>query len=465
MKTLDWTPEELRRFGYMAVDALVEQETRLREFPVRRMAARGELEAEFDRPPSEEGRPFEEVLGQAVGRLLPNTMRVNHPRFFGFVPGPSNPASVLAELLAAGFNVFAGTWMGGAGATVVERRLLRWLAEEIGMPAGAGGVMVSGGSMANLTGLLVARERHPSGRSSNAVVYFSDQTHSASERALRALGYEESQWRRIECDAMGRLPLQGLQRALDEDLRQGLAPFCVIANAGTTGTGAVDPLPELSRLCEERKIWLHADAAYGGAAAICERGRQELKGLEECDSLALDPHKWLFQPFDLGCVLVKEEHWMTETFRILPAYMNDVYRLENEINFCDRGLELTRPFRALKLWMSLEHFGVAAFRTAIERGFTLAEFAESTLRARGGWELVTPAQMGIVTFRRSGNDEMQGRLVDALLADGYAMLSSTIVQGRPVLRLCPINPRTREDEIEGTIARLEVLATEIESGA
>lgn len=458
MKTLEWTPEELRRFGYMAVDALVEQEMKLRDLPVRRMAARGELEAEFDRAPSEQGRPFEEVLQQVVERLLPNTMRVNHPRFFGFVPGPSNPVSVLAEMLAAGFNVFAGTWMGGAGATVVERRLVRWLAEEIGMPGRAGGVMVSGGSMANLTALLVARERHPFGRSPNAAVYFSDQTHSASERALRALGYAETQWRRIECDEMGRLPPAALHEAIDKDLQEGRAPFCVVANAGTTGTGAVDPFPELARLCSERRMWLHADAAYGGAAAICARGRIELAGLEACDSLALDPHKWLFQPFDLGCVLVREEDWLTETFRIIPAYMNDVYRLEHEINFCDRGLELTRPFRALKLWMSLEHFGVEAFREAVERGFALAEFAECVLRTREGWEVVTPAQMGIVTFRRAGDDELQRLLVDALLADGYAMLSSTTVKGRPVLRLCPINPRTREEEIEGTIARLEELA-------
>ncbi|MBI5280120.1 MAG: aminotransferase class V-fold PLP-dependent enzyme [Candidatus Solibacter usitatus] len=451
---LDWTPEELRRHGYAAVDALAEHWARMRDQPIRDVAPIEELEAAFGQAPPEEGRPFEEVLHDTTSRLLPNTMHVNHPRFFGFVPGPSNPTGAIAEMLAAGFNVFAGTWMGGGAATVVERSLLRWLASEIGLPAGAGGVMVSGGSHANLTALVVARQIHPLGRHPDAAVYFSDQTHSASERALRVLGFRDDQLRRLPSDSLGRLDVAALHSALGADT----SPFCVIANAGATSTGAVDDLPTLAGICRARGLWLHADAAFGGAAAIAPRGKQALRGLEECDSMALDPHKWLFQPFGLGCVLVREERWLSEVFRIIPAYMNDVYRLNAEINFCDRGLELTRPFRALKLWMSLQHFGAAAFRSAIERGFQLAELAEARLRCNPEWEILTPAQMAVVTFRRKGDDALQKRLVDGMMADGYALLTSTIVSGRTALRLCPINPRTTGEEILETIARLEKMA-------
>jgi len=456
---LDWTPEELRRHGYAAVDALVAHWAALPELPIRDVAPREELEARFDAPPPAQGRPFEEVLAEATTHLFPNTMRTNHPRFFGFVPGPGNPASAVAELLAAGFNTFAGTWMGGGAATVVERGLLRWLAGEIGLPETAGGLMVSGGSMANLTGLLAARELHPHGRRAEATVYFSDQTHSASERALRALGFAQAQFRRLPSDDLGRLQISALEAALAADP----APFCVIANAGTTSTGAVDDLGALAALCRRYGLWLHADAAFGGAAILCPQGRAALAGLELCDSLALDPHKWLFQPFDLGCLLMREEHRLVDVFRIIPAYMNDVYRLNAEVNFCDRGLELTRPFRALKLWMSLQHYGVDAFRAAVARGFELAELAQRRLEQNPVWSILTPAQMGVVTFRHRGPDALQKQLVDTMMESGYALLTSTTVHGQAALRLCPINPRTLDRDLLETISRLEKMATTLES--
>jgi aromatic-L-amino-acid decarboxylase len=455
---LDWTSEEFRRNGYAVVDALVGHWAHLREEPVRRQATRGEVEQLLEAPFDEAGRPFSEVLEEVLSLVLPHTMRVHQPRFFGFVPGPSNPASALADMLGTGFNVFTGTWMGGAGATVVERRLIGWLASELGLPAEAGGVFVSGGSMANLTALALARERHSMGGSPDAVVYFSDQTHSAVERGLRALGLTAERLRRIESDAAGRIRIERLREAMTSDRAAGLVPFCVVANAGTTSTGAVDAFPLLAELCHAEGLWLHADAAYGGAAALCERGKRVLTGLGKADSIALDPHKWLFQPFDLGCVLVRNDRELAETFRIMPAYMEDVYRMEREINFCDRGLELTRPFRGLKLWVSLRHFGAAAFRAAIERGILLAESAERLLRARAGWEVLTPAQLGIVTFRRQGDDALQHLLVERMMQDGLAVLTSTIVAGRAALRLCTINPRTREEDIAATIDRLEELA-------
>ncbi len=207
--------------------------------------------------------------------------------------------------------------------------------------------------------------------------------------------------------------------------------------------------------CDEEKIWLHADGAYGAAAALCERSRGALDGLELVDSLTLDPHKWLFQPIDCGCVLIRKGHLLKDTFRITPEYLQDVHRDQQQVNFCDRGIELTRGFRALKLWMSIQIFGMDAFRAAIDRGIELAEVAERRLRASGVWEIVSPAQLATIGFRHLTSKR---DLVDASYSDGYALLTSTVLRGRPALRLCTLNPRTTDEDIEQTIEKLEKLA-------
>jgi aromatic-L-amino-acid decarboxylase len=232
----------------------------------------------------------------------------------------------------------------------------------------------------------------------------------------------------------------------------------VVANAGTTNTGAVDPLGELADLCAAEDMWLHADGAYGAASVLCERGRQKLAGLERVDSLSLDPHKWLFQPFECGCVLARDAGQLKSAFQLMPEYMRDVHRNTAETNQADYGIQLSRGFRALKVWLSMNTFGLAAFRAAITRGFELAEFAEGELRRRGNWEILSPAEMAIVAFRFGQDDAVQTRLVEAMLRDGFAFLTSTTLKGVTALRLCTINPRTSEDDIVQTIDRLEKFA-------
>jgi aromatic-L-amino-acid decarboxylase len=463
-RRLQLAPEALRRLGYRIVDLLVEHEQSLASQAVARVldwrAARERLREPF----AEQGIEAGAVLDQIERDVLGAIMHVDHPRFFAFVPGPSNLVSALAEALAAGYNVFAGTWMEGSGPAEVELRTIDWLRTVCGLPETAFGLLVSGGSVANLTALAVARRVKLGDSISRGVIYFSDQTHSAVERALRILGFGERQMRRLPSDEHFRLPLGALERAVAADRKAGLTPFCVVANAGTTNTGAVDPLRELAAWRRQEGLWLHADGAYGAAAALSERGRELLDGLGSVDSLALDPHKWLFQPFEAGCVLVRHGDQLRDTFRIVPPYLEDVYRQEG-VNFCDYGIQLTRSFRALKLWTSLKVFGIAAFRQAIEQGFRLAEFAEARLRSNPVWEIVSPAQMAVVCFRylkpglaAPDTDAFQQRLADAIFADGFAALTTTVLKGRRVLRMCTINPRTTEQDIDETIARLERLA-------
>jgi glutamate/tyrosine decarboxylase-like PLP-dependent enzyme len=453
----------MRAFGRLVVDLVIEHMTGLRDMPAGRKTGRARLEGMLREPPPEQGADFRALLPQLRDTVFDSIMHVDHPRFFGFVPSPGNFASVMADVLASGFNAFVGTWFSGSGPAQIELVTIDWLRQFCGLPESAGGLFLSGGSMANLTALAVARHHHAGSGIPRNVVYCSDQTHSSIDRALRVLGFSPAQVRRIPSDQGFRLPVEVLRREIALDRAAGRAPFCVVANAGTTNTGAVDPLRELSLLCRDERIWLHADGAFGAAAALSERGRRQLDGLEMADSLALDPHKWLFQPYEIGCVLIRDGELLKETFRIMPEYLRDVHRHEEEVNFCDRGVQLTRGFRALKLWLSLKVFGVAAFREAIEWGFHLAEVAEARLRQSSCWEIVSPAGMATVAFRWAApaGEQFHDQLAAAMLDDGFAVLTSTVLRGSPVLRLCTINPRTTEQDVVETIDRLERLARDL----
>jgi aromatic-L-amino-acid decarboxylase len=454
---IELSREQMREFGYRVVDLLTEHFAGMAEAPVGAKADPAAIWERFAAAPDEEPHDPLQLLTRIEHEVLPNNLHVDHPRFFAFVPGPNNFVSAMSDALVAGFNVFNGTWLGGSAAAAVEMAVIRWFCRWCELPETAGGLFVSGGSAANETALVAARHALLHDRVDGAVVYFSDQTHSSVERALRVIGFAPEQMRKLACDADFRLPLESLREAIAADRAAGLRPFCIVANAGTTKTGAVDSLNEIAQLCRAEEMWMHVDGAYGAATMLCERGRNELEGLGRADSLSLDPHKWLFQSFECGCVLLRDAELLKAAFRITPDYLRDVHRHVAEVNFCDYGIQLTRSFRALKVWLSLQTFGPAAFRRAIERGFELAEFAEAELRRRG-WEILAPAQMAIVCFRIAGDDAAQTQLVEALLRDGYAFLTSTTLRGRTALRFCTINPRTTEADILGTIERIERLA-------
>jgi aromatic-L-amino-acid/L-tryptophan decarboxylase len=454
--------DQMRELGYRAVDMVVEHFETLAERPVSRTATRASLEARLRVPFAEQPVHPEEVLDILANDVLANTIHVDHPRYFGFVPGPSNYVGFVADLLASGFNIFAGTWLEGSGPAEVELVTIDWLKSLCGYPERAAGLFVSGGSAANLTALMVAREEKLRGDSARGVAYFSDQTHSSIERAFRVLGMPPSRLRRIASDRDFRLSPGELTAALRRDRDEGLVPFCVVANGGTTNTGAVDPLRELASLARREGLWLHVDGAFGAAALLSSRAHL-FDGIGECDSLSLDPHKWLFQPYAAGTVLLRDGELLKKHYHILPAYLEDVAAKGEEINFCDYGIELTRSFRALKLWMTVRLFGLDNLRKAVERGIALAEKAEALVRAKPGFEIVSGARLGVVAFRYlppeldMAND-FNRRLVAAVIEDAFALVSSTELAGRTVIRICPINPRTTERDLEATVDRIAEIA-------
>ncbi len=452
---LELSPEEMRALGYRVVDLLTDHFAHLSE---KRVGTKGDpavLRPLLRKPPPEQPLSPDEVFATLSRDVFSNMMNVGHPRHLAFVPVPSNFVSVMADTLAAGFNIFAGSWLAGSGAVALELGVIDWLRQWCGLPDTAGGLFVSGGSMANLTAIVAARHAKLNDRVERAVVYYSDQTHSSVDRAWRIAGFLPEQIRKITSDAQFRLPLDELAHRIAEDRAAGLRPFAVVANAGTTNTGAIDPLPEIAALAKANDLWMHVDGAYGAAVALCDRGRALLQGIELADSLSLDPHKWLFQSMECGCVILRDADILKATYRITPEYLAEVHRNISEINPHDYGMELTKGPRALKLWMSIQYFGLDAFRAAMERGFELAEFAESKLRAMPGWEIVTPAGMGIVTFHHPRAD--YDKIHNAMLSDGFALATSTVLKGRKVLRFCTINPRTTEDDITQTLNRINSL--------
>lgn len=459
---------EMRRIAEQVSDLIIEHFVMLDELPVTRPSTLQDLGKAIREPLPLNATPVNQLFTQLKTHVFAEMTHLDHPRNFAFVPGPSNFISAMADAIASSLNVFCGGFLGPSGVAQIELATIEWLRELFRFPKEAGGLFVSGGSMANMTGLAVARHVMLANNSTNATVYFSDQTHSSVAKGLRILGFQQFQIRRIPSDGQFRLPLEALRQRIAADRLQGMVPFCVVANAGTTNAGAVDPLRELSALCQSEGLWLHVDGAYGGSAAITARGYEELEGIELADSLGIDPHKWLFQPYEIGCVLIRNREHLKNTFKVSAEYLKIIEQSAEQVNFCDYGVQLTRGFRALKLWLSFKAFGVEAFRKAITRGIENAEYVESLLRANACWDIITPARLGIVTFRYvaegMGEDELNAlnnRIAQETILSGYALLSPTILGGKHILRMCTINPRTTHHDLERTVELLQDYGTDL----
>ena len=421
-----------------------------------------ELEAIMREEPPEEGRPSHEVIERAAHEILPIAGRVDHPRFFAFVPSSPAWPGVLADFMAAGHNIFQGTWLGASGPSMLEVVVMDWFRSWIGYPETAGGLFTSGGSAASLDGFVAAREA--AGAPMQPSVYMSDQSHTALIRAATIVGVRPESVRMVPTDEHFRLDMNELHSMIVEDQKSGLTPIAICGNAGATNTGAIDPLDEIADYCESEEIWFHVDAAYGGFAILTDRGAGLLKGLERADSIAMDAHKWLFQPFECGCLMVKDIQKLEKAFSVQPEYLQDTQWGRDHPNFGDRGLQLSRSFRALKVWMSVQTFGMAAFRRSIAQGIDLAERAEAYIRESDVLHIANPASLGVVCFRVNSraaelnNEELEeiNKAVQArVIEEGVAMMSSTRLRGLYSLRLCILNHTTTWEDVRFTLAAIE----------
>jgi glutamate/tyrosine decarboxylase-like PLP-dependent enzyme len=466
--SLSLSASDMQRLADAATARLLERLEGLRSGAPWRGASRAALEPLLAEPPPEAGRDPVDVLERAVRDVLPVAGRVDHPRFFAFVPSAPTWPGVIADYLAAGFNIFQGTWLGSGGPSQLELVVIDWFRRWVGYPDTAGGLFTSGGSAAILDALVAARER--AGSPDRPAVFMSDQTHSAVQRAARIVGVRREGIFVVPAGRDFRLDPAALEAAIADAAAQGYTPIAACANAGTTNTGAIDPLPAIADVCAARKLWLHVDGAYGGFAVLGEGGGERLAGMERADSISLDAHKWLFQPFEAGCLLVRDVGTLVRAFSVNPDYLQDTQLGLEQVNFADRGYQLTRSFRALKVWMSVQTFGLARFREAITRTIRHAEAAGALVARTEGLELLSPPSLGVLCFRylpaQAGwpperieklNEAIQARVIES----GTAMISSTRLRGTYSLRLCIMSHQTTWDDVRETIEAIAQFGREL----
>ena len=303
-----------------------------------------------------QGRQIQEVMEEMMKEVYEYGARVNHPRFFGFIPGPADLNSWIGDVMSSAYNLHAGCWMTTSAASFIEKTLIKWLSEKVGYNTEqSSGLFVSGGSMANLTAMVAARDNKLSfDKLHVGTAYVSDQTHSSIKKALKISGISPKNIRKIPSDSNYRMKIDELEKAIRNDITNGLHPFVVIASAGTTNTGSIDPIPEISDICSKYDLWMHVDGAYGASILLSENYNHLLKGIENADSLSWDAHKWLFQTYSCAMVLVKDKNDLARSFSENPEYLRDLDVNDDEINYGNIGIELTRPTRGLKLWFTLQ---------------------------------------------------------------------------------------------------------------
>ncbi len=461
----DLSLEEMKTYGYKIVDLIAEHWATLENKKPVATATRKEMDSIFLQEAPEEGMEANQVLDFVMENVIPNSNVISHPKFYSFVPGPSNFISTMSDTLATGFNIFSGGWLVSAAAAELEIVTMNWLLKMYNFPVKeGGGIFTSGGSMANLTALVTARILKCGDDFSKAVIYLSDQAHSSNIKAIRVLGFKKEQIRIIPTDFEFKIGLNKLKNAIAKDKLEGLQPFCFIASAGTTNTGTVDPLHDIADICEDENMWFHVDGAYGGAAILSKKGARALRGIDRADSLTVDPHKWFYQPYEIGCLLVKDASWLSNTFSEKPEYLRDIEGNESEINFYDYGIQLTRRLRALKFYMSIKTYGLKAFKEAVTYNIELTEEVEFHMRSSREWEVISPATLAVINFRynpiganlsEKEIDTLNQQISQKVMESKEAVLVTTVLNKQVVLRMCLINPKTSMEDVLSTLQQCE----------
>ena len=445
-------PEQRRAIGGQALDHALgywdEVETASSNRPWSEVFSQ-RLEPEF----AEEGRDATAVLDYVGACIDAPGFATTSPRFMAYIPGGGVPYSAFGDLLAAASNKYSGFASASPGAVRIENACAAWLANVIGFPRDAAGTLTSGGSIANLTAVVAAREaRDPDG---GGAIYVTRFAHYCIDKALHIAGRGRAPKRVIATDDSYRMSVEALEQALGEDRRNGVRPWLVVASAGTVDTGAIDPLPEIAELCRKYGAWLHVDGAYGGLFALCDEGSALLRGIEQADSVALDPHKTLFLPYGTGAALVREGRLLQEAFSASGEYIRPLGESEVGPSPADLSPELTRHFRALRLWLPLQIAGIAAFRAAQSEKLALARYFHARLSAIEGFDAGPEPQLSVVAFRYvpgSGDvDAFNEQLMRHLQQEGRVMMSGTRIDGSYRLRCAILCFRTHLEHVDDAV--------------
>jgi len=469
------TPEEFRRFGRAVVDWLAAYRERVASLSVLSRVRPGEVRAALPPAPPEQGENFDTILADIDAKILPGVTHWQSPNFFAYFPANASGPAILGELLSAGLGVQGMLWATSPACTELETHVLDWLVDMLGLPAGfksggaGGGVIQDTASSASLCALLAARERATGFRSDEEgcdgrlVAYASEQAHSSIEKAVRIAGLGRRNLRLVEVDGRFALRPDALARRIEEDRHKGLVPCFACATVGTTSSNAIDPVPEIGRICREEGIWLHVDAAMSGTAALCPEFRHLHAGLELADSYCFNPHKWMFTNFDCDCFWVADRAALIRTLSILPEYLrNKATESGAVIDYRDWHVPLGRRFRALKLWFVIRHYGVEGLRHHVRRHVEVAQEFARKVAASESFDLAVPPPLNLVCFRHRAGDAFNERLVERLNASGRLYLTHTKLAGKYTIRLCVGQTHTEARHVEEAWRRIAETARAME---
>ncbi|MBI4564114.1 MAG: aminotransferase class I/II-fold pyridoxal phosphate-dependent enzyme [Planctomycetes bacterium] len=449
---------EFRLLGHQVVDLLadyLEHVDQARLFP---QITPAELRKLFDEPLPQDGTDPERILLELQTKLLPYCTHVNHPGYMGLITPSPTPIGIVADFIASAINQNPFSYLVGPSATEMERRTLQWLARLVGFGPSAGGNLTSGGTMANLIGIKLGRDfasrnsAQHDGTDGSLRAYVSEERQVSIDKAIDVVGIGRANLRIIPTDDEFRIRMDALETAVAEDRKKGFRPAILIAGAGTTNTGSVDPLVELSAFARREGLWVHVDAAYGGGVLLSKRREGLLKGLELADSVTIDPHKWFYAPVDAGAVIVRNEKSLTDSFGIVPPYLTSD---PDQYQFYVHGLEQSRRFRSLKVWMAFKRYGAAEIGRWIDRNIEQAERLYELSSRDADIEPVHKPSMSAICLRfHSGDADLHQKVVAEIQRQGKFWISTTVLKGRPAIRINPVNFRTtlrHMDELFGTL--------------
>jgi glutamate/tyrosine decarboxylase-like PLP-dependent enzyme len=475
MPHLDPDPARIREMGAAALDLMAGYYEQLRSRPISPRAGAAEIRALVEEPLPQDGCPFEDVLRQLDERAFAMSRHNGHPRFFGYVASPGTAAAAFGDMLASTLNSNVTSWRSAPAGAEIEHVTIGWIKQIVNFDPAGIGLFVSGGSMANLSALAAARSAkagvNVSAQGMQAVsrtlrLYVSQEAHFSIAKAAALLGIGSANVVQVKTDANLCMDVEDLARCIDSDLAAGRQPFCIVANAGAVSTGAFDPLREVAAAAQPYNLWLHVDGAYGGFAALAPSARARFEHMPLADSLALDPHKWLYLPVDCGCVLYRDAAAARAAFSISAEYIRVLNQAPDEtFAFWDYGPELSRRFRALNVWLLLKHVGTRALGEAIERNIACARYLERLVTASNDFEMLAPAGLSTfcIRYRPAGVREdrlntLNEAILQALQRDGSSYLSNACIKGRFALRGCVLNYRTTERDMEILLADIRRVA-------
>ena len=472
---LEPSSDELRDWGNSVIQLMADYYGELRDHRVYGRMSSREIRDRLDAALPTKGIDFDSLLRVFRETIVPFSRQNAHPRMFGYVQSPGTPVAALADLLASILNANLTVWRSAPAPVELERLTINWIRQILGFNAEAGGLFVSGGSMANLAAIAAARPAKDSS-SDRLRMYASSETHFSIAKAAALLGIGRQNVRHVAVDEHFRIRVDDLISKITADLEAGYVPFCVVANAGTVNTGAVDPLAEIREVANRFQLWMHVDGSYGAFAVLAKSARELFAGIEEADSIALDPHKWLYLPVDVGCVIYRSPEIARAAFAHDAEYTRIIGEKADEaFAFWDYGPELSRRFRALKVWMVLKGVGLESLSEAIESNLACARYFESLVRESDDFEMIAPVELSIFCFRhvpiqlRSESDQtidaFNERLLVALQRDGSSYLSNATLGGRFALRGCVLNYRTTLRDMEILLDDLRRVARSLATSA